>query len=312
MARMSLKTIAIAGLLGCAAMPAAALAQDTTCRNGLFTKGDGFRQAQVTAKRAFFHEDTSGCPQEGTCRTRSYVIEGDSLVIGRSMGGFVCAFFPNDAGGTAGWIEASRLRILPTSALALGRRVERWRKRRCDDPDGEWSRHHHGRSVLASPARRKRVDFDPYRRGRRPDRDHRQPRNLRGRQPVRAGADAAGRFPANRGQSPLRRGKCDLQRGVYAHRLARQLHRTRQGIAADRISAANAPDIIWISSASADAMKAAFPSGEISIRPCYIRNTPNCGRSAIGASRQAAKASPRTSRVCTGSITPSSHRRAVA
>jgi len=127
MARMSLKTIAIAGLLGCAAMPAAALAQDTTCRNGLFTKGDGFRQAQVTAKRAFFHEDTSGCPQEGTCRTRSYVIEGDSLVIGRSMGGFVCACVPNEAGGTAGWIEASRLRILPTdSAPPLSRWEGGW------------------------------------------------------------------------------------------------------------------------------------------------------------------------------------------
>lgn len=44
----------------------------------------------------------------------------------------------------------------------------------------------------------------------------------------------------------------------------------------------------------------------------YILNTPNCARCSIGAFSVAAKASPSTSRVCTGSMTPSSHRRAVA
>ena len=44
----------------------------------------------------------------------------------------------------------------------------------------------------------------------------------------------------------------------------------------------------------------------------HIRNTPNAGRSGIGALRVAAKARPRTSRVCAGSMMPSSHSRAVA
>jgi len=44
----------------------------------------------------------------------------------------------------------------------------------------------------------------------------------------------------------------------------------------------------------------------------HIRNTPNLGVSAMGALRQAASARPRTSRVWAGSMTPSSHRRAVA
>ena len=44
----------------------------------------------------------------------------------------------------------------------------------------------------------------------------------------------------------------------------------------------------------------------------HIRNTPKSARAAIGVSRQASSARPSTSRVCTGSITPSSHRRAVA
>src|SRR3546814_14823834 len=47
-------------------------------------------------------------------------------------------------------------------------------------------------------------------------------------------------------------------------------------------------------------------------RTHHIRNTPKFARSAMGACSVAVKASPSTSRVCTGSITPSSHRRAVA
>ena len=44
----------------------------------------------------------------------------------------------------------------------------------------------------------------------------------------------------------------------------------------------------------------------------YILNTPNDGRSGIGALRQAARARPSTSRVWAGSMMPSSHSRAVA
>ena len=44
----------------------------------------------------------------------------------------------------------------------------------------------------------------------------------------------------------------------------------------------------------------------------HILKTPNCGRSGIGAFRQAANASPRTSRVCAGSMIPSSQSREVA
>ncbi len=52
--------------------------------------------------------------------------------------------------------------------------------------------------------------------------------------------------------------------------------------------------------------------GRICCIPHHIRNTPKRGTSGIGASRLAASARPSTSRVCTGSITPSSHSRAVA
>jgi hypothetical protein len=54
------------------------------------------------------------------------------------------------------------------------------------------------------------------------------------------------------------------------------------------------------------------PGRNFRLYPAHIRNTPNAGRSGIGALSVAAKASPRTSRVCAGSMMPSSHSRAVA
>lgn len=100
-------------LMACGIAPVAALAEDTTCRGGLFTRQASFAQATVTQPQAFFHTDTDGCPTSGQCRTNSYVIDGDALVIGRRIGDFVCAFFPNDSGGTAGWVETGALQIDP-------------------------------------------------------------------------------------------------------------------------------------------------------------------------------------------------------
>ena len=102
-----LRRILAAALMASLFGPVAAQAEDTTCRNGLFADGEGFRQARVRAQRAFFYEDADGCPAGSACRTRSYVIAGDALVVdGRRKDGFVCAFYPNEGGGTAGWIAA--------------------------------------------------------------------------------------------------------------------------------------------------------------------------------------------------------------
>ena len=115
-----LRRVLAAALMAALFGPVAAQAEDTTCRNGLFADGEGFRQAQVRMPgRTFFHEDTDGCPVRPAngagCRTNSYVIEGDALVIdGRRIGNYVCAFYPNDQGGTAGWIEVTALHMRPT------------------------------------------------------------------------------------------------------------------------------------------------------------------------------------------------------
>lgn len=118
MFRTLLRLLATTGIL--AGLPAAALAQssaqDTTCRTGLFTRQASFAQAEVTASRAFFYEDTSGCPLGGDCRTNSYVIDGDTLVIGRRIGDFVCAYYTNEGTSTAGWLRIGALHIRPLDA----------------------------------------------------------------------------------------------------------------------------------------------------------------------------------------------------
>jgi hypothetical protein len=112
-----LRRIRAAALIAALFGPVAAQAEDTTCRNGLFADGEGFRQARVTAQRAFFYEDADGCPAGSDCRTRSYVIAGDALVVdGRRTDGFVCVFYPNEGGGTAGWLRMEDLAVLPPDA----------------------------------------------------------------------------------------------------------------------------------------------------------------------------------------------------
>ena len=80
-----LRRILAAALMASLFGPVAAQAEDTTCRNGLFADGEGFRQARVRAQRAFFYEDADGCPAGSACRTRSYVIAGDALVVDGRM-----------------------------------------------------------------------------------------------------------------------------------------------------------------------------------------------------------------------------------
>ena len=112
MVRRFARLLTAIGLL--AGMPVAALAQDTACRNGAFPREPGFIEAVVTAPgRTFFYADINGCPPQGDCRTNSYVIEGDRVIVGRSLGEFVCAYYPSPAGGSAGWVRYEALRVFP-------------------------------------------------------------------------------------------------------------------------------------------------------------------------------------------------------
>jgi hypothetical protein len=102
----------IAVILALSAAGAARAAEDLSCRNGSFPAEQApFGLAMVTpGDRLGFLSDTDGCPSEAAkCRGRAYVLAGNVLATGHEHGPYVCAFFPNRVGGTAGWAPRARL-----------------------------------------------------------------------------------------------------------------------------------------------------------------------------------------------------------
>lgn len=85
---------------------------DGSCRNGSFpVQNESFGLATIGGQgRAYFLGDMDGCPNaEARCRERTYVIPGNRVVTGRTSGAYVCVYYPSRGGGTAGWMEATRL-----------------------------------------------------------------------------------------------------------------------------------------------------------------------------------------------------------
>lgn len=109
-------------LASLAPLPAFALemADDGSCRNGAFPgEQSDFALAKVTGTaRLYLLGDMDGCPAKGdaACRQRSYVVGGDTLITGRTHGGYRCGFYPNKVGGSAGWVEVQRLQPVPLHA----------------------------------------------------------------------------------------------------------------------------------------------------------------------------------------------------
>ena len=105
-------TLPIVAAVALAASPAFAQ-EDPTCRNGLFADEAPFALAQVRGEgRAYFQADINGCPwNEGTCQAPAYLVPGDEVVLSKIRKGFACAYFPNDEGGTAGWVSTRRLSL---------------------------------------------------------------------------------------------------------------------------------------------------------------------------------------------------------
>src|SRR5687768_17736584 len=112
------------------ALPASALAQDLgdldarMCRNGAFARDASFQMAEIVGEgRAYFLADTDGCPEAGSCREAAepYVVTGDRVVVSKLRLGHACAFFPNEGGGSAGYVPLDRLRTIPTDTTPAER-----------------------------------------------------------------------------------------------------------------------------------------------------------------------------------------------
>jgi hypothetical protein len=108
-----LGTVFLLTVLGASA--ARAQPSDAPCVNGAVpTERDLGLAKVVGAGRLNFLNEGPGCPSEAaTCRQRAYVVSGDLLLTGRSAGAYVCVFYPNTGGGSAGWVQSARLARLP-------------------------------------------------------------------------------------------------------------------------------------------------------------------------------------------------------
>lgn len=109
-------------LLSTAAI-ASEMVDPMSCRNGAFpSEQSDFALAKVVGTpRLFLLGDMDGCPAKGepACRQRSYVISGDTVLTGRDIGRFRCAFFPNKGGGSSGWVDKTHLQTLPLATPKL-------------------------------------------------------------------------------------------------------------------------------------------------------------------------------------------------
>lgn len=91
---------------------------DLVCANGNFASEQGvFGLAKVIGEGHLnFMLNADGCSSKPTdCSGWGYVIPGDVLITGNTHGTYVCAFYPNRHGGSAGWVERARLLSLPVN-----------------------------------------------------------------------------------------------------------------------------------------------------------------------------------------------------
>lgn len=79
-----------------------------------------FQIAKVKSsiQRTYFYDENFGndktCPKSMSyCPTKRYVIAENEVLIGKSKGGWVCAFFPNKHYGTTGWLQKVALDFQP-------------------------------------------------------------------------------------------------------------------------------------------------------------------------------------------------------
>jgi hypothetical protein len=88
---------------------------DNICRNGSFPReSKDYRLAKITGAagdRIYFHGDgNERCPDDQSCRLKTYVVRNDEIIVSRTFGKFACSWFqPHKGNETVGWIETDRL-----------------------------------------------------------------------------------------------------------------------------------------------------------------------------------------------------------
>jgi hypothetical protein len=87
------------------------------CRNGAFVNdAEEFRLARAVGDkgaRVYFYDDADDCPKpDAKCRQKAYVVPGDALIVSRTFGEWMCAWYqPSKGRETVGWIAAKQLSV---------------------------------------------------------------------------------------------------------------------------------------------------------------------------------------------------------
>ena len=128
-ANLRFRMTLILSLISCGA--SAEAIQPYSCRNGYFPeKQDALALYRVTgtqAQKLYFYNDDEGCPDdESRCRSKSYVIPGDELLINQRVGNWACAWFNGKSHETVGWVKTDQLTPLPKETLGTSSWVGRW------------------------------------------------------------------------------------------------------------------------------------------------------------------------------------------
>lgn len=93
--------------------------QPYSCRNGLFpSEQESLRLAKVSdnVKKLYFYDDGVNCPKNETiCKTKTYVVSGDKLIVNKVSGEFACAWYNGKKTEAVGLVKNSSLQYLPAS-----------------------------------------------------------------------------------------------------------------------------------------------------------------------------------------------------
>jgi hypothetical protein len=104
---------------GCWILSGAGWAADAPeCRNGSFPlQQAAFRLVKVIGTpRTYFRSDIAPCPDDSAgCRGRAYVVPGDAVIAGAASGAFVCVLFPDNHGGSAGYVRETEIAAQPVA-----------------------------------------------------------------------------------------------------------------------------------------------------------------------------------------------------
>ena len=91
------------------------------CRNGLFPSLLKDSRLAVVAgdakSRLYFFEDMDGCPSRGAeCQSKSYVVPGDELIVGKQRGDWSCVWYAGKSHETVGWVRSRQLQYEAVNA----------------------------------------------------------------------------------------------------------------------------------------------------------------------------------------------------